>query len=127
MQENRLFNDAKLEFPMHLGISELIPREGATDTPNVCVIYAEATQNELPFRLVLEVPDVKFIEAIMGTLSEIAAKMSANPANRSYDGTSELESDEDLEKRNALSTYNQEPVSAEAAPSNPAPASGESE
>lgn len=127
MQRNVLFADGKLEFPMSLGISELTPREGAIETPNVCVLYAEAVQAELPFRLVLECPDVKFVELMIENLQDIVAKMNANPANRAFDGTVTPDSDEELERRNALSTYNQDPVSAEAAPSNPAPASGESE
>ena len=88
MASDELDISKKLEFPAAIAVRTQIPKQGVEQP-----VYTELVMwnEKLPFVLIVDTPDAAFVDSLVEALVDCAKLMRANPKNREFDGTHELE------------------------------------
>lgn len=118
-----------IEVPATLSIQKMIPKPGVDDQPTIIRIVMD--KEGMPFHFVFEVVDPAFLKKVTDILVDGCLELAQNPNNEQFNNTHEIGSDAEA----AEVGYETPAGVAEqvavivgaAAPSNPAPASGESD
>lgn len=120
-----------IEIPVAMSLQVLAPKEGVDDQPTIARIVME--KEGMPFKFVFEMVDVVFVQKFATIIADTALEMSQNRNNEKYANMHEIEVDAHADAAElgyetpAGVTEQVAAIVGAGAPSNPAPASGESD